>query len=365
MPESLEKYFTQKKEEEEKSPEEIKEEKALLLAEEIKKIKERMEKEGETLEGYQRIIELSKKIKEMYEEKREFISERAKGIYQSLKETSLWDEGKKQWNGSMDKEGELKNSNRNSKAQLLGVLAEAVAGNLEKAKEIYQSLKETPLWDKEKKQWNGSMYKEGELENSSRFSEDQLLGVLAEAVAGNFERAKEIYQSLKETPLWDKEKKQWNGYMNKEGKLKHSNCLSGTQLLGVLAEAVAGNLEEAKGIYQSLKETPLWDKEKKQWNWYMDEEGELENYNRDSGTQLLGVLAEAVAGNLEEAKEIYQSLLKTPLWDKEKKQWNGSMDEKGELIDFDRFSGIQLLGVLAEAVDEKGEEFIKFLTEEK
>jgi len=359
MPESFEKYFTQK--EEEKSPEEIKEEKALALAEEIKRIKEKKEK---TIEDYQKIIELSRKIKEMYEEKGEFISEKAKEIYQSLKETPLWDEEKKQWNWFMTEEGELIDSRRYSEAQLLGVLAEAVAGNLEKAKEIYQSLKETSLWDKEKKQWNWAMNKKGELISSYRDSEVQLLGVLAEAVTGNLEKAKEIYQSLKETPLWDEGKKQWNWYMNKEGKLINSDRYSKVQLLGVLAEAVTGNLEEAKEIYQSLKETSFWDKEKKQWNGFMNKKGELISSGRASGIQLLGVLAEAVAGNLEEAKEIYQSLKETSLWDKEKKQWNWAMNKEGKLIDSRRYSEAQLLGVLAEAVDEKGEEFIEFLTKE-
>ena len=188
MSQSFEQYFAQQPEEE-KSPEKIKEEKALALAEEIKEIKERMAKEGETLEGYQRIIELVQEIEELYEEKE------AKEIYQSLKETPLWDEEKKQWNGYMNKEGELKDSDRYSWAQLLGVLAEAVAGNLEEAKEIYQSLKETPLWDEEKKQWNGYMNREGELKNSDRVSVAQLLGVLAEAVD---EKGEEFIEFLTE-----------------------------------------------------------------------------------------------------------------------------------------------------------------------
>ena len=167
---------------EQKSPEQIKEEKALELAKEIEKIQERMEKEGKTIEGYQRIIELVQEIEEMYKEKREFISEKAKEIYQSLKKTLLWDEETQQWNWRMDREGGLEDSRRYSGVQLLGVLAEAVAGNLEEAKEIYQSLKETPLWDKEKKQWNEYMNKEGELKDSDRYSRNQLLGVLAEAV---------------------------------------------------------------------------------------------------------------------------------------------------------------------------------------
>jgi len=361
MSESFEQHFAQTPKKP-KSLEQIKEEKALKLVEEIKKIEERMKKEGETPEGYQRMTELLRQIQEMYEEKREFVSERAKEIYQSLKNTPLWDNEKKQWNGEMNKEGKLESSDRYSKNQLLGVLAEAVTGNLEEAKEIYQSLKNTPLWDKEKKQWNWWMEEKENLKDFDRASENQLLGVLAEAVTGNLEEAKEIYQSLKNTPLWDKEKKQWNWGMDEKGNLKDSNRYSENQLLGVLAEAVAGNLEEAKEIYQSLKNTPLWDKEKKQWNSYIDSEGRLKSSFRYSEDQLLGVLAEAVTGNLEEAKKIYQSLKNTPLWDNEKKQWNGYMDKKGNLLNSARYSKNQLLGVLAEAVDEKGEEFIKFLT---
>jgi ABC-type lipoprotein release transport system permease subunit len=238
MSQSFEQYFAQGEENTNLSQKERKNLKLKEKIEEMEDIVTRMEKEGKTAEGYQRIIELIQKIEELYEEKE------AKEIYQSLKETPLWDKEKKQWNRYMNKEGELKDSNRVSWAQLLGVLAEAVAGNLEEAKEIYQSLKETPLWDEEKKQWNRYMNKEGELKDSDRVSGDQLLGVLAEAVAGDFEEAKEIYQSLKETPLWDKEKKQWNLYMDREGELKYSNRVSWVQLLGVLAEAVDEKGEE-------------------------------------------------------------------------------------------------------------------------
>jgi hypothetical protein len=51
------------------SYDEIKEKVALKLVKEIKEIQERMVKEGETVEGYQKIIELVRKIKEIYEEK--------------------------------------------------------------------------------------------------------------------------------------------------------------------------------------------------------------------------------------------------------------------------------------------------------
>ena len=86
MSESLEKSFAQKEEGKEKSPEEIKEEKALLLAEEIKKIKERMKKEGETVEGYQRIIELGQEIEELYEEKERNYEAEVKTIVANLEQ---------------------------------------------------------------------------------------------------------------------------------------------------------------------------------------------------------------------------------------------------------------------------------------
>jgi len=136
MPNFFEKLFDQGKENP-KPPEQIKKEKALKLAEEIKKIKERMEKEGETIEDYQSIIKIAQKIEKIYEEKREFISEKAREIYQSLKKTPLWDKEKKQWNWQMDKGGELKDSDRHSKDQLLGVLVEAV---VEKGEEFVEFL---------------------------------------------------------------------------------------------------------------------------------------------------------------------------------------------------------------------------------
>jgi hypothetical protein len=66
MPESFEQHFAQRSGEQ-KSPEQIKKEKALALVEEIKEIKKRMTEEGETIEGYQRIIELANRIKKIFE----------------------------------------------------------------------------------------------------------------------------------------------------------------------------------------------------------------------------------------------------------------------------------------------------------
>ena len=121
--------------------------------------------------------------------------------------------------------------------------------------------------------------------------------------------------------------------------------------------------EKAKKLLQDLKLTNLYDEKKKQWNWWMSKKGELKSSYRYSEPQLLGVLAEAVTGNLEGAKELLQDLKdNTVLYDEKKKQWNWWMSKKGELRDSSRYSNAQLLGVLAEALSDKGEELVWFLT---
>lgn len=54
----------------------------------------------------------------------------------------------------------------------------------------------------------------------------------------NEELARERLEELKETPLWDKERKQWNEHMNENQELKGSDRYPSAQLLGILAEAI-------------------------------------------------------------------------------------------------------------------------------
>ena len=82
MLKSFETYFNH--EEEPKSPEQIKEEKGLVLAKEVKEIRERMAREGETIEDYQRMSELLQEIKDLFEEERDYETE-VKTIVTSLK----------------------------------------------------------------------------------------------------------------------------------------------------------------------------------------------------------------------------------------------------------------------------------------
>ena len=280
------------------------------------------------------------------------VQEKAKKRLEKLKQTTLWDEDKEEWNEYIDEDHEFVSSSRFSRSQLLGIIAEAIAGNQEEAKEHFRRLKEkSTFWDKDKEEWNEYVDKEGGFISSDRFSQTQLLGIITEALVGDSKKAKEQLEKLKQTPLWDKEKEEWNEYIDEDHEFVSSSRFSQTQLLGIITEALVGDSKKAKEQLEKLKQTPLWDKEKEGWNEYIDKEGGFISLDRFSQAQLLGVIAEAVAGNPEKAKEQLKKLKQTTLWDEDKEKWNEYINEDGiENPDF--YSDAQLSGIIAEAVVE-------------
>jgi hypothetical protein len=112
-------------------------------------------------------------------------------------------------------------------------------------------------------------------------------------------------------------------------------------------------LFDKKGVeigLRILQATPLYDKKREQWNWCMNKEQQLIDSNRPSHLQLLGILAEAATGNIEGAKTMLEKLKATPLYDKKREQWNESMNKEQQLIDSNRLSYSHLLGILAENI---------------
>jgi hypothetical protein len=189
----------------------------------------------------------------------------------------------------MTKEQRIAGSDRFSFAQLFGIMAEHLFDPAS-AQEQYNALKKTELWDPETNQWNWRMTKEQELADSDRYSYDQLLSIMAEHL---FDPAssQEQYNALKKTALWDQETNQWNWYMTKEQAPVNSNRYSDTQLLGIMAEHLF-DPASAQEQYNALKKTELWDPETNQWNWGMTKEQRIANSNRPSFAQLLGIMAE-------------------------------------------------------------------------
>ena len=267
-------------------------------------------------------------------------------LYESLKDSVLYDRERGQWNYIMSEKQELLNIERRAYNQLLGVLVETQL-DLQNARGCYENLKETNLYDSVKEQWCYTMKEGQEFGSSDLYARDLLLGVLVEAQF-NLDVALKQYEKLKQTPLYDEEKGQWNQYMDNWQRHWNSFCFADAQLLGVLTEAQF-NPKAAQKMYDTLKQTPLHDTEREQWNEFMNEKQELKSKERYADIQLLAVLVEAQF-NPDVAREKYRALKdNTPLYDTKSRQWNCRMDEEQVLGSTHRVVSAQLLAILVEA----------------
>ena len=270
---------------------------------------------------------------------------RPRELYEALKATPLFDADRGQWNKWMCEEQRVQERPRYVAAQLLGVLTEALF-NLEGARELYEKLKATPLYDPEHGQWNVWMSEQQIVRGTYRQVDAQLLGVLVEGQF-NPEGARELYARHKTTPLYDAVRGQWNYLMSEKQILHSAYHDAATMLLEVLVEAQFCS-EKARERYEQLKSTVLFDHEREQWNGSISEKLALQSSKRYADAQLLGVLAEAQA-NPEGARAMYEKLKATPLYDAARGQWNYLMSEAQELESTHRHADAQLLGVLVAA----------------
>ena len=245
----------------------------------------------------------------------------------------------------MSGEQALVDTGRQAAVQLLGVLVEAQCDPND-ARVSYERLKATPLYDPERGQWNLSMSSAHTEQRTDRTAAAQLLGVLVQAQF-NPTQAQRLCEQLKATPLYDSKCLQWKWRMSERQELANSDRYADMQLLGVLLEAQFCP-EQARELYERLKATPLYDPERRQWNHSMSEGQILEETACYAADQLLGVLAEAQFSP-DGARTLYETLLATPLYDPERGQWNSLMSKSGILQLRSRHAYAQLLGVLVEA----------------
>ena len=129
-----------------------------------------------------------------------------------------------------------------------------------------------------------------------------------------------------------------------------------SQLWGVIAEYSIGATTNAGTYYDNLKKSKFWDKWRK--NWYAEIELNKDNTGRfkNSEDQLLGVIAEYLVGDKDEALKMYSSI-KENMWDKKTKQWKSSVTStpSGPNMDYTSYDSIrqsrdQLVGILAEYI---------------
>ncbi|RME58102.1 MAG: hypothetical protein D6780_07325 [Candidatus Dadabacteria bacterium] len=281
-------------------------------------------------------------------------------LYRRLVASPLYDKRRGQWNWEMNKDQEIQDFRRYSAAQLLGVLVLAQFDK-QAAKEAFERLKKTPLYRRRGKLWYRRISQDQERLDSEHYAFDQLAAVLVLTEVDR-KAAKRGYERLKKTPLYDEKIMLWGNYMSKAQKILSSAHYATAQLLGVLV-LTQFDKEAARTAYERLKETPLYDKERGQWNWCIDEHQHLHDSNRYASAQLLGILVLAQFDK-EAAKKAYKKLKETPLYDEEIKLWN-TLITIHQICPRSYFCAeAQLLAVLVEFTLQEKEEVVGFANDE-
>ncbi len=373
----LEKSFNSKKEKETaNSPEKI-QETSINKEEEVglnltKQILEIQKKPQKTKEDRQKIVELAKKLENLFSE--ESFPQTLES-YENLKDSALYDKENKQWNKWMKTaddslKKEVVDTDRYSSTQLLGILTEALVGNKEKAQKRLEKLQNSPLYNSIKKEWVAMMDDKKEVKGYYYYSESQLLEIIVNAILGNRSGAKKKLEELKESLFYNETDKKWNYSHYTAGMSQNvkSEIYSHNQLLGVLAEAVTGNLNEAQKKLEELKNSPLYNKEKGLWREFANEKENGINSSYYSYDQLWGILTEFIVGDKQEAQKKLEELKNSSLYDKENRKWdltiNNHIDGKQSPNTY--YADLQLLNIIIEAMKEKPDNFIKiFLGEDK
>jgi hypothetical protein len=264
----------------------------------------------------------------------------ARKLYEALKATRLYDDGSGMWNEYMREDQNRVNHIHSSSNQLYSVLVEMLFSE-EAARELYENLKKTPLYDETKDQWNLYVLHDSESEtHSDRCANDQLINIL---ILSSFDKneAEKKFQALKQSPLFDEGKNIWYHIMSELQELMNNDNWSSTQLLGILVE-YSFNEERARSMYSELKDSQFHDTRNELWNL---DKATKNIYPTDA--QLLGVLVESLF-NKKEADRKYKILKRSPLYDNKRKQWKHEINYDDGIVKDERRSECQLLNILIE-----------------
>jgi hypothetical protein len=233
--------------------------------------------------------------------------------------------------------------NTNINARDFHPVEERSVGGLEKRFEKIRA----HFYDSEREYWRLDD-EQNEDDSYTVFTKNQLLAVLSEGLF-NSGKALHEYESLKSSPLYDKQHEQWKfcryEYAGTPG--IHGACILGNELLGILFEGIFDK-QKAEEKYELLKQTRLYDKENKMW-YYAAWDKEGLDQTIFSNENLLGVVVEGMFDK-KNAKKLFEDLKKTQLYDSQRNLWRGS-EATEETSYFSSYN--QLLGILAEGTFDK------------
>lgn len=174
------------------------------------------------------------------------------------------------------------------------------------------------------------------------------------------EEASGIYDWLKRTAVYDEISGLWLASMNAEGTVINDNKSASSQLLDVIVLSAIGRKDEAERFYMKLIETELYDRRRKQWNLALDKNNKVIDTDRASYSQLLGVMALYSIGKVKEAQTAYNRLTgRTMLLDMNQGLWNLSIGKNQEILSKNKYTLSQLLGVTVVAMLGEEEQALK------
>lgn len=177
--------------------------------------------------------------------------------------------------------------------QLLGVLVESRFRRLA-ARDQYQQLKETTLYNTQANLWNQCLYEGKRPAVEPMFARDQLLGVLTDA---QFKEAEALsrYTALKETIFYDQQTGFWGNCASRDQRLENRCAFSYDQLLDVLIQTTLRTGGQRKS-YAVLKDSRFYDADADQWHYVTCSTGKAVSSTKRLADQLLGLLLDVALG---------------------------------------------------------------------
>jgi hypothetical protein len=265
-----------------------------------------------------------------------------------LKQTALYDAGRKLWRESTDRAGALLDDRCVVDTQLTAFLVEA-AIDRESAASRYAAIGKRFSGADREGQWAKVLRSDGSLDAPATSAREALLVTLALAV---FDRraARQALDRLLTSNLFDPGRAQWNWHWVRDAGFLETDRCADVQLLGASATRLLGSPPGVTPTtLDALRATPLWNEPAGLWSWFMTAEQVLMTSVRPAATQHLGVIAEALEDRAA-ARRRLASLAGSALYDPERRLWNHAVTADGDALGGEVFAMDQLLALLAHGV---------------
>ncbi len=244
------------------------------------------------------------------------------------------------WIQVVDEKGSAINTSRALEAQLLYVMLLKIFGKTEQAKAVLQEFENRDLHD--------YILSKEQIEFQTRnvIANLELLYLLAKSFCQDEVDTKRLTR-LEALPLFHSGKKMWHYSMRSDDKNIDPEFHSHTQLLYCWLIA-RKDKQQAKNYLKKIKTKKFYIPQKDLWMRSKNYRGTILVSDISSSTQLLYIALLGVLGEYAMAEKNLKLLRNTELYDKNKDEWLGAIDDAGHVLGTNRYAHSQLSAVLAE-----------------